>query len=166
MWGVEVFFSSTVWALDLMISHISSWYETNRKWFNYIIEITSMSLPSLNGLSATSSSQSARWVCLNSESDSKGIYLNKYVWLVIFRFLQYHGNCISCIKQDFLTMIAVVVAVTSGENIINTSKTNLRTLTWLQIHYMEDFLMISKKLRPFPVVMHSPSLQKIKDYFN
>ena len=158
MWGVKVFFPSTVWALELMISHISSWYYINRKWLNYIKEITLMFLPSLNGLSATSSSQSARGVCLNSNSDTKGIYLNMYDWLIIFRFLQYLDNCISCIKQNFLTMIAIVVAVTSGENIINTSKSNLRTLTWLQIHYMEGFLVISKKLRPFPVVMHSPSL--------
>ena len=72
--------------------------------------------------------------------------------------LPYQNSFISSIKHIFFSILAVAAAVTSDKNEINTAKTNLRTLTWLQIHKMEGFLMVSKKIRPFPVVMNSPFL--------
>ena len=81
---------------------------------------------------------------------------------ILFSILNYQNSFISSIKYTFLPIIAVVAIDASGKNHINTAKPILRALAWLQVHQMEGFLMVSKKLRPFPVVMNSPFLLKIK----
>ena len=53
------------------------------------------------------------------------------------------------------------VDVAPIETLINSPKSNLMALEWLDVHEMEGFIMINKKLWPFPVDCDSTSLLDI-----
>ena len=53
------------------------------------------------------------------------------------------------------------VDVAPIENLINSPKSNLMALAWLDVHEMEGFIIVNKKLWPFLVDCDSTSLLHI-----